>query len=210
MNKRMIAVCGLDCTNCDIRRVPTDAQAAQRIVGWFRSMGWLKENEGVPEIIERSMYCTGCRGDRALHWSADCWILQCCVDDKGLAFCHECHDFPCERLSEWASQNDRYAEALSQLQCMKEAAALDDLPLEFVVRFLPGGTFALLTAKGPEITSWEGDFYGQWLPSSGYQLAAFRDLNFQIQAYEAGRFKGAGDQLQESELDVYVPIEKNP
>ena len=123
MSKAMIAACGLDCAVCDIRLVPTDEQAAQRIVGWFRSMGWLKENEGVPEIIDRKMYCQGCHGDRAVHWSADCWILKCCIDDKGLQHCHECSDFACEELVKWAAENDGYTQALNRLRQMKETGA---------------------------------------------------------------------------------------
>ena len=116
---RLIAVCGLDCTDCDIRKVPTNADAAQRIVGWFRSMRWLKESEGVSEIIERSMYCKGCRGDRSVHWSADCAILKCCVDERKLEFCYECADFVCERLNEWAQKDVKYGEALERLQGMR-------------------------------------------------------------------------------------------
>ncbi len=116
---RIIAVCGLDCTDCEIRNVPTDADAAECVAAWFRSMGWLKENEGVPEIIERRMYCKGCRGDRSLHWSADCEILQCCVDEKKLEFCYECDDFVCERLDTWARGRSDGAEALARLRSMK-------------------------------------------------------------------------------------------
>ena len=112
----LMAVCGIDCADCDIRKVPTDAGAAERIVGWFRSMGWLKEKEGVPEIIERSMYCKGCQGDRSVHWSANCGILNCCVDERKLEFCYKCDDFVCERLAEWAQQDIKYGEALERLR----------------------------------------------------------------------------------------------
>ena len=39
-------------------------------------------------------------------------------------------------------------------------------------------------------------------------MAVIHDYSFQIQAYEQGRFKGAGKQLAESEIDVYVPVVK--
>lgn len=121
--KWLTAVCGLDCGSCDIRRAPTDAVAAQRILAWFREMGWLDENEGLSEVIQRSMYCTGCRGDRSVHWSPDCWILKCCADEKGLDFCHECDVFPCEQLNEWSMENVQYAQALERLQRMGEDAS---------------------------------------------------------------------------------------
>ena len=115
-----IAACGLDCGACPIRRVPFDADAAEEVVSWFRKEGWLKEGEGVAEAIERSMYCNGCHGDRSIHWDAECWILHCCVDERGLTHCSECEVFPCDRLQEWSEQREAYGEALERLRRMRE------------------------------------------------------------------------------------------
>jgi len=82
------------------------------------------------------------------------------------------------------------------------------LPMEMVVRVLPACTYAFFTARGRNITRWEDDFYKQWLPESGYKLGSIYDYSFQIQAYEEGRFKGLGDLLEESEVDVLIPVEK--
>ena len=49
-------------------------------------------------MIEQGMYCRGCRGDRSLHWSPDCPILLCCVDERHLEHCAQCKDFLCETL----------------------------------------------------------------------------------------------------------------
>ena len=116
-----IAVCGLDCGPCTIRRLPFDAEAAEEVVTWFKKQGWLKEDEGVAEALERSMYCRGCHGDRTLHWGSDCWILLCCVDQKGLRHCSECDVFPCERLEEWSQQNASYRGAMQRLLEMHAA-----------------------------------------------------------------------------------------
>jgi len=118
--KEMIAVCGLDCGDCEIYRVPTDPEAAKSVAAWFKERGWLREGEGVSGVVQRSPYCKGCRGDRNVHWSADCWILKCCVDGKGLEFCSECSAFPCEKLDNWANQKARYGQALDRLKRMKE------------------------------------------------------------------------------------------
>lgn len=117
--QRMIAVCGLDCTDCDLRRAPTSAQAAQRVIDWFRSEGWLDLHEGLAEILRRGLYCQGCRGDRSQHWSPDCAILTCCLDKKELASCHECADFSCPQLDAWSDQGTRYAAALARLRWMR-------------------------------------------------------------------------------------------
>ena len=124
--KRLVGVCGLNCGDCEIRRVPNDPQAAERVAAWFKEKGWLKENEGVAELVERSPYCMGCGGNRSVHWSSNCWILKCCVDEKGLEFCHECDLFPCEQLSNWAKGSPRYARALERLNEIKER--LDQRP----------------------------------------------------------------------------------
>ncbi|NIV38597.1 MAG: DUF3795 domain-containing protein [Anaerolineae bacterium] len=72
-------------------------------------------------MIERKMYCTGCLGDRDTHWSADCWILTCCVDQRGLSNCSECETFACQRLVDWAEQNERYGAALARLRGLRAA-----------------------------------------------------------------------------------------
>ena len=125
MNRCMLAACGLNCENCEIRLAPVDPEAAEVIVRWFKSQGWLSENEGMPEVIKRKMYCTGCLGSRETHWSADCWILQCCVDDKHLDNCSQCPDFPCERLIEWSKKDDSYADAFRNLKILNDTRSLN-------------------------------------------------------------------------------------
>ena len=110
---QLIAACGLDCTGCDIRRATDSPELAHRIADWF------KEHQST-EIDPQDVHCLGCKADRSQHWSADCWILECCGDKKGLEFCYECQDFPCSRLNEWAKGNKRYEKALGRLKEMKK------------------------------------------------------------------------------------------
>jgi hypothetical protein len=113
----MMAACGLDCGACDIRRAPTDPEAAQRIVAWFHKMEWLEADEGIAEIIERGMVCQGCRGDRSLHWSPDCPLLICCVDKKHLEHCARCDEFVCAKLQAFASDGlQRRRDAVERLK----------------------------------------------------------------------------------------------
>lgn len=110
----MIAVCGLDCSGCDIRLATMDKDMAQEIAKWFKKK---LSKEVKPEDI----YCLGCRGDRRKHWSPDCWILKCCVDEKKLDFCYECEKFACERLEEWSRSSEKYQKALDRLRHLKES-----------------------------------------------------------------------------------------
>jgi len=108
----MIAVCGLDCAECDIFQAVDNSRIAQRIADWLR------RERGI-EVSPEDIYCDGCRGDREQHWSPECWILKCCIDDEGLEFCHECEDFPCQKLNEWVKGSERYSDALEKLWEMR-------------------------------------------------------------------------------------------
>jgi hypothetical protein len=114
----MLAACGLDCGPCPIRRIPFDADAASQMVGWFKQMGWLKEAEGVAEVIERKMYCNGCQGDRSVHWSDNCAIMLCCVDEKHKQHCGQCSELmSCDKLEAFASgEHAHHKEAVDRLR----------------------------------------------------------------------------------------------
>ncbi|MFZ5924078.1 MAG: DUF3795 domain-containing protein [Bacillota bacterium] len=107
----MIAACGLDCSECDIFKAPADPKIMRRIIEWF-------EKERGVRLREEDVRCDGCLGDRAKHWSPDCWILKCSVDDRGLQHCSGCEEFPCVKLEEWATDNDGYKKALERLKSM--------------------------------------------------------------------------------------------
>lgn len=111
----LMAACGLLCGTCEIRRMPFDDEAARVTIKWYREMGWLTRDEGVNEAVEKNMVCTGCHGSRQTHWSSDCLILKCCVDEKRLRHCNECDEFPCNMLVEWSKKNDGYAKAFERL-----------------------------------------------------------------------------------------------
>jgi AraC family transcriptional regulator len=84
-----------------------------------------------------------------------------------------------------------------------EVEQLDDVPVELLVKILPPATYAVFTLKGQQITSCDwGKLIGQWMSDSGYEKA----LKFGFQLYDR-RFKGM-DNIEESELDVYVPVKK--
>lgn len=120
MNKKWLAACGLDCEACEIRLAPFDPDAAEVVTKWFRSQGWLADDEDIPELIEHKMLCTGCLGSRETHWSPDCWILACCVDQHDLTNCSQCVEFPCDRLVAWSQEDKSYQQALINLRQLNE------------------------------------------------------------------------------------------
>jgi hypothetical protein len=112
-NHDYIGACGLDCGACDILAAADDLQIAEGIAQWFRK-------ERSLDLDPRDIGCGGCRGTRNGHWSPGCWILKCCVDDKGLEYCSECDSFPCDKLREWSEKNERYGRALERLRQMRQ------------------------------------------------------------------------------------------
>ena len=106
---KIMAACGLICNDCPIFQASDDPRIAGSISKWF------KENQNI-DIKPEQIGCSGCLGNREKHWSPECWILKCCVDDRGLDNCSQCDEFPCDRLNKWAGENDKYAEAITRLK----------------------------------------------------------------------------------------------
>ncbi len=85
-----------------------------------------------------------------------------------------------------------------------QVTEISEIPLELLIKVLPVTQYAIFTFQGEQITAdWE-KIMEQWLADSGYQSP--NTYNFQ---YYDERFKGM-DQLAESTLDVYIPIQKIP
>jgi predicted transcriptional regulator YdeE len=83
-----------------------------------------------------------------------------------------------------------------------DGPAAQQVPLPLLIRVLPATTYAVFTLRGEQITSdWPRRIYTAWLPASPYRSAH----NYLIERYDA-RFKGL-DQIAESELDIYVPVQ---
>lgn len=110
----IIAVCGLNCSECDVYRAPSDPDAMKRLLDWLN-----KDRPG--RVKPEQVRCGGCLGDRETHWSGDCHILRCAVDDKSLKSCSQCDEFACDRLTKWASGSKLYTQALERLWSMKNS-----------------------------------------------------------------------------------------
>jgi hypothetical protein len=48
--------------------------------------------------------CEGCRGPLDHHWSPDCQFLAC-TQERGVTFCYECADFPCDDLCAFSADS---------------------------------------------------------------------------------------------------------
>jgi hypothetical protein len=111
--ERTIAACGLNCNTCPIHLAPNNPQIAKKLTEDFNGL-WKNMK---PEDFS----CVGCWGEDDEMWSPDCEIRKCCIKDKNLQYCYECPEFPCDRLKNWANQNEGYMTGLNNLKGMKKS-----------------------------------------------------------------------------------------
>lgn len=84
-----------------------------------------------------------------------------------------------------------------------EVEKLEDVPADVLIKILPPTKYAVFTLQGKQITSdWSKLIFSEWMPGSGYQ----KSYEYGFQLYDQ-RFHGL-DQLDESVIDVYVPIKR--
>ena len=86
--KYLTAPCGLDCFNCPAHESNMTEEGRK----------WASENYKIP--IE-DLPCKGCRDLKGMckftahNNQCATWI---CAQEKGVTYCYECTDFPCEKL----------------------------------------------------------------------------------------------------------------
>ena len=92
--RQLTAPCGLDCFNCAVYRASTDEKVREMVAARL----------GIP--LE-SAACPGCRAASGApaHFcgSGPCKVWRC-ISQKGLSFCFECADFPCDALHPYADK----------------------------------------------------------------------------------------------------------
>ena len=95
MNNRLIAYCGLVCSDCPayIATQADDQATLERVASEWREM------YNAPEINVDSIVCDGCvtdGGRKCGHW-AECEIRVCAME-RGVANCAHCEEYACGKL----------------------------------------------------------------------------------------------------------------
>jgi hypothetical protein len=91
---RMTAPCGLDCFNCPMYLANEDPKLREKIGA----------NLGInPEMAS----CRGCREESGtiafLGMKEPCQVFKC-AEARGVRFCFECDEFPCDHLHPYADR----------------------------------------------------------------------------------------------------------
>ncbi|MFW9769066.1 MAG: DUF3795 domain-containing protein [Candidatus Thorarchaeota archaeon] len=100
MTSRIVAPCGIVCTDCPayLATQSNDLEKLQDI-----AERWSSENQqyGVEDIV-----CDGCPSDRVHTFCAECKARDCAMQ-KGHPVCSVCSIYPCDKLNEvWISFTD--------------------------------------------------------------------------------------------------------
>gem|GEM_PF-860816 len=111
MPRMRLAACGIDCNECDIYNAAHDRQAAEALVKWFKSRGWIEERADAQTVMAKAPYCQGCWNKTGVHWCGDCHLLSCC-EGKRLDHCGECADFPCQEYKAWIKDYEHHKRAM--------------------------------------------------------------------------------------------------
>jgi hypothetical protein len=105
------ACCGIDCTNCGIRKAAIDPAEAEREAARWRSRG---HADAKPEWFQ----CQGCHGPTEVVWSGKCKI-RACARKRSLTNCSQCEDFPCANITAFESDgNAHHRKAIERLRAM--------------------------------------------------------------------------------------------
>jgi len=109
--KRLAAVCGLYCGECNIYKASHGDAELQRHIAEKVSEATNKEVK--PEEVK----CEGCWGPPEVNWSPDCRMHSCAVE-RGYRFCFQCEEYPCGKLVMFKDKH--YPHVLDNLNRMKQ------------------------------------------------------------------------------------------
>jgi hypothetical protein len=90
--EEMTAPCGLDCFNCIVYLANENQEFREKI----------SKKTGIP--VEKAV-CKGCRNEngKCPLLPIECHVFPC-AENRGVRFCIECSDFPCDHLHPYADK----------------------------------------------------------------------------------------------------------
>jgi hypothetical protein len=94
MNDRIIAYCGLICTECPayVATQADDREGLERVAAQWR------EQFEEPDITADSVVCDGCLGEGRHSGYCSICAIRACAMERGVVNCGHCADYACEQL----------------------------------------------------------------------------------------------------------------
>ena len=106
--KTVAAVCGLYCEACTLF-IATKEDPAR--------LKQLAKRFGLPE---EEMKCYGCRSEKRGPYCHTLCKMYDCAMERGIDFCSECTDYPCDNLKQFQSEAPHRIELWDDLTYIKE------------------------------------------------------------------------------------------
>ena len=115
-----MAACGIDCNECGQYKVTAfhDVQAAESLVPWFKSQGWIEKSEGAEAVLKKAPLCNGCWDKTGVVFCPGNCLRTCC-EEKNIDHCGECPEFPCERYNKWIAGLEHHQKAMEHLMALR-------------------------------------------------------------------------------------------
>ena len=107
-DKQLAAVCGLFCPSCTLYIGTYDDPAR---------LQWLAGRFGCP-VDE--LACHGCRSDKRAYYCEETCTFVSCAAEKGIDFCGECAEYPCEPLKAFQTEMSHRIELWEHHQRIRE------------------------------------------------------------------------------------------
>jgi len=108
---QIIAYCGLDCSKCDAytatqtRDLERKREIAKR---WTKGLNL----EFKPEDID----CNGCMSNKVSGWCTKICRIRPCAEVRKVKTCAHCRDHPCDKLTEFLSNETEATRTLDQIR----------------------------------------------------------------------------------------------
>jgi len=118
MSERMVAYCGIVCTDCDayIATQAEDMEALQEMAA--KASGQL----GI-EMTAADGMCDGCKATtgRQIGYCHDCGVRSCAVQ-KHVETCAHCTDYPCDVVEGFSTPGTPHRATLDQIYADLQSA----------------------------------------------------------------------------------------
>jgi hypothetical protein len=105
-DKKVAAVCGLYCEACSLFIATTEDPA--RLKGLAARF----------QLSEEAIKCYGCRSAKRGPYCENCKMFACAAE-RGIDFCNECEEYPCDDLKQFQSAMPHRIELWADLERIK-------------------------------------------------------------------------------------------
>ena len=107
-DKQFVAVCGLFCPACTVFIATTEDTERLKVLA------------RITDLPIDDIRCYGCGSDKRNPYSEHCKMMKCAAT-KGINFCFECDEYPCEDLKLFQAALPHRIELWESLERIKEA-----------------------------------------------------------------------------------------